>query len=58
MSEAEAIARLDALITAVRNMRAERWLREWPNGNSERPQRQPDYVTAYLRRQPQAPNPT
>lgn len=50
MSEAEAIARLDALITAVRDMRAERWLREWPDGNSERPNRQPDYVTDLLRR--------
>lgn len=58
MSIEEAMERLDALIVTVRDMRAERWLREWPPGNSERPQRQPDYVTEYLGRQPQVPNPT
>ncbi len=58
MSIEEAIARLAALIVDVSDMRAERWLREWPPGHPERPQRQPDYVTAYLMRQPQAPNPT
>lgn len=58
MSEPEAIARLDALIASVRAMRAERWLREWPAGHPERPNREPDYVIEYLNRRAAGANTT
>lgn len=47
MSESEAIVRLDRLIRQLKDMRAERWLSEWPRGNSERP-KMPPHVAEYL----------
>jgi hypothetical protein len=58
MSIEESIARLEELIVTVRDMRAERWLREWPDGNAERPHLIPDCVKSYLGRQPQSSNAT
>lgn len=48
MSEPSPIQRLDRLIRDVRAIRAERWLREWPNGHPDRPKAQPDFVRQYL----------
>lgn len=47
MSDAEAIQRLDHLIHQLKDMRAERWLSEWPLGHPEQPN-MPAYVVQYL----------
>lgn len=47
MSESEAIVRLDHLIRQLKDMRAERWLSEWPPGHPEQP-KMPAYVAQYL----------
>lgn len=43
----EIIQRLESLIQLVKGLRAERWLREWPEGHSERPN-PPPFVAEYL----------
>lgn len=42
------IQRVNRMIRDVRAIRAERWLAEWPLGNTERPRNLPDYVREYL----------
>ena len=50
MTETEAIETLDRLIVTIRSIWAQRWLREWPQGNSERP-KPPPHVVEYLKQQ-------
>lgn len=43
------LARLDKLTHDIIAIRAEAWLREWPEGHADRPKRMPNYVRKYLK---------
>ncbi len=58
MTIEEATERIGTLARDVKDIRAERWLREWPAGNAETPMRMPDYVKDYEARHPRNCNPT
>lgn len=44
----EAIHMVERVTRSVRDLRAERWLREWPEGHPERPKEPPAFVQEYL----------
>lgn len=43
------LARLDKLTHDIIAIRAEAWLREWPEGHADRPKRMPGFVKQYLK---------